>query len=264
MLRRLLERLARGSAFRRRLPPQFGNRPIYLSADSALSYLKPQWADASRSLLDAAAAHATKAKSIWDIGANCGVFTLAAAHVAAPDAEILAVEADPFLAALLQKSTRDPANSDRSISVLCAAVSDHNGVARFLIASRGRSSNSLEQSGHRSQAGGTRFIQHVATTTLDALLEHFSAPDLIKIDVEGAETMVLAGAEQLLSTVRPMLYIEVGEEQNAEVTTILHRHNYRLYDGDRADGVPLEACAFNTLAIPSDRPPTKPPMAVGG
>jgi len=49
MIRHLVERLSRNSAFRRRLPSAFGGRPVYLSGDSALSYLKPDWAKASAS-----------------------------------------------------------------------------------------------------------------------------------------------------------------------------------------------------------------------
>jgi len=250
MIRHLLERLSRNKAFRRRLPAQFGDRPIYLSADSALSYLKPQWANASASLLSAAAKYASGASAVWDIGGNCGVFTVAAAHVAQRDAEILAVEADPFLASLLQRSANDLNNADKKIHVLCAAASDQQGLARFLVAERGRSSSSLQQSGHRSQAGGTRYEQYVPTITLDGLLAHFARPDLIKIDVEGAETLVLKGAQKILKIVRPLLYVEVGADQNADVTTLLRNHGYRLFNGDSTDEAAMDRCAFNTLAVP--------------
>lgn len=125
MIRRILERFTRDTSIRRRLPHRFGGRPLYLSGDSALSYLRPRWSMGSQSLLTAAAKYARSAGSVWDIGANCGVFAVAAAHVAEPGAFILAVEADPFLASLLQRSARLPANEDLAIHVLCAAVSDH-------------------------------------------------------------------------------------------------------------------------------------------
>ena len=252
MIRQLLERLSRGTSIRRRLPRNFGRRPLHLSADSALSYLKPQWAKSSEPLLRAASKYAAGAQSVWDIGANCGVFAIAAAHVAAPDGEVLAIEADPFLAALLQKSANELENADKKIRVVCAAVSDQPGLARFLVATRGRSSNSLEQAGHRSQAGGTRYVQYVPAITLDGLLSSFTKPDLIKIDVEGAEVLVLNGAQKILETVRPLLYVEVGDEQNAAITDLLRRCDYRLFDGDKSDCVVLKTCAFNTLAVPAE------------
>jgi FkbM family methyltransferase len=250
LIRSLMERLSRGKAIRRHMPDEFGRRPLYLSPDSALSYLKPDWAKASSELLSAAAKYVNRSDNVWDIGGNVGVFTIAAAHAAGPDAEIVTVEADPFLASLLQRTALDPANADRHINVLCAAVSCSVGVARFLIAERGRSSNALEQSGHRSQAGGTRFVQHVPTVTLDALLKHFARPRVIKIDVEGAETSVLQGATRVLAECRPLFYVEVGAEQNADVTAEFQRHRYRLYNGDSDDEVELTHCAFNTLAVP--------------
>lgn len=252
MIRRLLERLSRDTSIRRRLPERFGGRPLYLSGDSALSYLLPRWSAGSEPLLSAAAKYARDARSVWDIGANCGVFTFAAAHVAAPAAFILAVEADPFLAGLLQKSARLSANEKLCVNVLCAAVSDRQDIATFLVASRGRSSNSLEVAGHRSEAAGTRYSQHVPTTTLDHLLVHFPKPDVVKIDVEGAEGMVLEGANSLLTTVRPRFYIEVGSEQSGYVTGIFRRYGYRLYDGNAADGVEMNECTFNTLAVPGE------------
>jgi FkbM family methyltransferase len=252
MIRQLIERLSRGTSVRRRLPRNFGGRPLHLSADSALSYLKPQWAKSSESLLKAATKYAEGAHSVWDIGANCGVFSVAAAHVFATGGEILSVEADPFLAALLQKSANERENADKKIHVVCAAVSDQQGLSRFLVAKRGRSSSSLEQTGHRSQAGGTRYVQYVPTLTLDGLLTSFVKPDLIKIDVEGAEVLVLKGAQEILETVRPSLYVEVGDEQNAAVTDLLRRYEYRLYDGDKSDAIALKTCTFNTLAVPAE------------
>jgi FkbM family methyltransferase len=253
MIRTLIERLSRGSAFRRRLPVEFGSRPLYLSGDSALQYLKPRWAKASKSLLNVAARYSKNASAVWDIGANCGVFALAAAHVAGPGSEVVAVEPDPFLAALLQRTIVERGNGDRLIHILCAAICNTEGIARFMIANRGRSSNALEETGHRSQARGTRYVQHVPTTTLDNLLEYFRQPDLIKVDVEGAEVLVLQGAVEVLEKIRPKIYIEVGQTQAEEATRIFRAHHYRIYDADHDLTRPIDMCAFNTLAIPAEQ-----------
>ena len=86
MIRSLIERLSRGKAIRRRLPYEFGHRPLYLSPDSALTYLRPNWTKASGELLGAAAKYVNPSDNVWDIGGNVGVFTFAAAHAAGPDA----------------------------------------------------------------------------------------------------------------------------------------------------------------------------------
>ena len=252
MIRSVLEILFRGTVLRRRLPRSFGYRPIFLSPDSALSYLKLDWAKASGELLAAAERFVTPGAHVWDVGGNVGVFTVAAAHKAGPNGEIITIEADPFLASLVLRTSLLPENADRNIRVICAAASDVPTIARFMVAKRGRSSSSLEQAGHRSQAGGTRYVQYVPTITLDSLLTTFAPPQVLKIDVEGAEGLVLDGANRLLDECRPLLYIEVGNEQSPYVTDVLRRHRYRLYDGDTLDGAEISACTFNTLAVPNE------------
>lgn len=121
---------------RRRLPAQFGRRPIYVSPDSALSYLKFDWNHAA-DLFSAVANYVRPSDNIWDVGGNVGVFTIASAHIAGPEAEVVTLEADPFLASLLQKSAAHSVNADRRINIVCAAASDEVGLAKFMIAERG-------------------------------------------------------------------------------------------------------------------------------
>jgi FkbM family methyltransferase len=226
---------------------------VFVSPDSALQFLKPNLELVGRELFDLACEHVSRGSVVWDVGANVGLFTFAAANTAGGDGEVLAIEADAFLASLLQRSAHYASNRDLSVNVLCAAASDRLGVARFLIAERGRSSNALEESGVRSQAGGTRCVQHVVTVTLDGLLETFRPPNLLKIDVEGAEELVLKGAHRLLSDCRFTIYIEVGHTQNDSVTSILKRNEYRLFDGGSRGGPELDHCTWNTLAIPREK-----------
>ena len=252
MLRHLIERLFRGTSFRKRLPSTFASRPIYVSPDSALGHLKPWWDSSAMQLMSVANRFVLPNATVWDIGSNVGVFTLAAAHRAGMDSEVVAVEPDPFLAYLMQRTVMHGGNRDLRISVVCQAVSNSLGLARFVIAARGRSRNALEQSQRSVQGDGIRFVQYVPTTTLDSLHTQFSSPTFIKVDVEGAEALVLEGAEVVLSECRPILYIEVGNEQRDRVTTILKRHHYRLYDGDTSDGCELDFCPWNTLAVPAE------------
>lgn len=91
----------------------------------------------------------------------------------------------------------------------------------------------------------------IPTLTLDSLLNDFFHPTFVKIDVEGAESLVLNGSYQLLSTVRPLIYIEVGNESNQHITETLKRYEYNLFDGDDlANRTKRDTCAFNTLAVP--------------
>ena len=224
LVRTLFERLARNRVLTRRLPAALGSRPIVVSPDAQLGYLKPGAAAFDAELLRVASEHIAPGDEIWDIGANVGVFTLAAA-VAARPGRVLAVEADTWLAGLIRASAAHTKNRDLTIDVLSAAIADRDGVGTFLIAQRGRSSSSLELAGGRSQMGGVRTRLLVPMLTLDTLLAAERAtrpaPALVKIDVEGAELAVLRGAPRLLAEARPKLYIEVGREAEGAVGELL-------------------------------------------
>ena len=253
MFRELAERISRSRVIKRRLSVEFGRRTIYVSPDAALSLLKLDLQSANQDLFHAASHHVKRDDHVWDIGANVGLFAVVAAHTAGKNGSVVSVEADPFLATLLQRTSLHPSNHDLAMSTLCCAVSDQVGLAEFLISNRGRASNSLASSGHRSQAGGTRFTQQVLTLTLDRMLDFFTPPQFVKIDVEGAEVMVLEGARKLLSDIRPSLYVEVGAPQSEAATQILIENRYKLFDGDKRKPCPVDSCTYNTLAIPSER-----------
>ena len=250
-MRTLIERLSRGRYLKRRLPSRFGRTPLYVSPDAQLKYLKPGNDAFDAELMAIVDQHVRESSVVWDIGANVGVFAFAAASVA-KKGSALAVEPDTWLAQLIRRSLLLKENRRLRIQVLPSAIADINGVATLLIANRGRASNALEAVGGRSQTGGIRERIIVPTLTLDTLLDFFEPPTFVKVDVEGAEVMVLTGARRLLSEVRPTIYIEVGEEAAGEVASILRGVSYELFDGSKPiqDQEPAASCAFNTLAIP--------------
>jgi FkbM family methyltransferase len=191
---------------------------------------------------------------VWDIGANVGYFSFAAAGVSGVKGRVLSIEPDYWLVELLHRSAN--ANGDRmaKVDVLPVAVSNSQGIKRFHIAARGRAANYLEGANLR-EARASNASALVPTVTLDWLLEHCSAPSVLKIDVEGAEAQVLQGAERLLNTVRPAILCEVGSENSAQVSECLSANGYLLFDADcpKAQREPLRRAPWNTLAIPEDR-----------
>lgn len=238
----------------RGLPSGFHRRPILVTPDSALKFLKYDWHDSCRQLFEAADRFVRKDDWVWDIGANVGVFSLAAADRAGSEGGVLAVEADPFLASLINRSARNPKNNDVSVKTLCGAISDKQAIAFLGIAQRGRSSNALTETGFRTQAGGVRSEVPVLTTRLDDLLLCSPMPpNFIKIDIEGAEIMALRGAGQILESVRPAFFVEVGGEQRGAVSSIFQKHDYILFDGGDFSYPRRPECCFNTLAIPREK-----------
>jgi FkbM family methyltransferase len=260
-LRALAERVSRGVVLKRRLPRKVGGTTIFVTPDASLRLWRYDLGKVDPAIFEAAAELVHPGDVVWDIGSNVGLFTFAAAGLAGTAGRVLAVEPDTWLVELLCRSARLNSGTRARVDVLPAAVADVVGIGQLHIARRGRSSNYLSGAG-LSQAGGSRGIQQVVTVTLDWLGEHYGAPTLVKIDVEGAEDLVLRGAARLLSTVQPVILCEVGEEKAETVSSILKSSGYTLLEADLqpCQRQPLESAVWNTLAWP---PGARPNAAAG-
>ncbi|MCK1554413.1 FkbM family methyltransferase [Bradyrhizobium sp. 177] len=65
------------------------------------------------------------------------------------------------------------------------------------------------------------------------LLAHFPVPDLIKMDIEGAETRAFAGASRLLSERRTAIFLALHDHALEEAPAILRRHNFSCSKSQR-------------------------------
>lgn len=248
-LRRLAERSTHALVLRRRLPAPYSTARFYVTSEAGLRYLRPSLDGVDPDLLRAVPRLVRPGDVVWDIGANVGLFSFTASQVAGPSGQVLAVEADTWLAGLLRRSSALPVTG-APVLVLPAAVSDRVGVAAFSIAVRSRSTNFLSAAGGSTQTGGVRQNQLVPTLTLDLLLEHFPAPDVLKIDVEGAEALALRGATEVLKR-GPRILCEVADENADEVGQLLSQKGYLFYDGERADDArPVTRPPYTTVALP--------------
>lgn len=255
LLRPILERVSRRRVLRRRLPRAFGGQTLYVTPDAALSLWLPNLARTDPLLLRLAAELVAAGATVWDVGANVGLFVFSAAFRAGRDGEAVAIEPDDWLASLLLRSASGLASTCAPVHVVAAAASDRDGMSDFCIARRGRSASHLASVPGSSQAGGSRETRLVRTVTLDSLLKTFRPPTLVKIDVEGAEVDCLHGSEQLLAEVRPTILCEITGENAGPAGELLRRHGYRLFDAAARAGErrPLDRPAWNTLALPRGR-----------
>jgi len=252
-LRRAVELASRGVVVRRRLPKDFGRQIIWVSPESALKYWRLDMATVVPELLDFAREHVKPGAVVWDVGANLGLFSLAAAVKAGANGRVLAIEPDPQMLKILRRSMREMPASAAPIQAVCAAVSDAPGVVQLSVSNRGRSSNFMAGTPGSSTSGGVRALVDVAAVTLDGLMETTGAPDVVKIDVETAEMLVLSGGTRLLAEARPIILVEVEHANSEAAATLLKSHGYRLFDWDARDGREVEKAPFNTLAIPTER-----------
>lgn len=252
LARPALERMTHRLAVRRRLPAPFNAARMYVSSEGGLRYLRRRLGGIDPTLLGLVAEIVRPGNVVWDIGANLGLFSFSAAVAAGPSGHVLAIEPDALLVGLLRRSAA--ANRRQaSVEVLPVAVADDLGVARFHIAKRNRSTNHLDGFGS-TQTGGIRATELVPTVTLDWLAARFPIPDIVKIDVEGAEYKVLSGGECVLRAC-PTIICEVSGCNAENVGNLLAAHGYTLYDGEQsaAQRIPVAVAPWTTLAISGQR-----------
>ncbi|MGX9179965.1 FkbM family methyltransferase [Mesorhizobium sp. BHbdii] len=223
-MRHIVELLTRNRIFKRRLPKQYGSLPIYVSPDAQLKVLKPGRAAFDPQLLHAVDELVEAGDTVWDIGANMGVFSLASAFRSGTG-KVVAVEADLWLVNMLRKTFELDENRRYGIEVVPIAASNRSSIQKFLIAARGRASNHLGEVTGSTQSGGARSTVLVPTFELDYLLEYCVTPSVVKIDVEGAENLVLSGMRKILSTIRPKLYCEVTSDRR-KTFELMEQYDY--------------------------------------
>lgn len=252
MIRAATEKLTRKMCFRRRLPSDFGRNPIWVSPSAGLRFLFGGINDADPVLFNLAREFVRRDNVIWDVGANVGLFAFSAAHLAGLRGMVVALEPDMWLVQLLRRSARIQPASSAPVHVIPAAVAQTVDLRTFQIAARTRAANSLQGYGS-TQTGGVAEEQIVVTVSLDWLSERYPAPDVLKIDVEGAELEVLRGAERLLDRKRPIVLCETSSANSTEVAGLLLDKGYRLYDGDvsNRERTELRSAPWSTVALPT-------------
>jgi FkbM family methyltransferase len=135
----------------------------------------------------------------FDIGANAGLFTVAAAKkLLGAESAIYAFEPCPPTFAMLEKNQR--LNGIDRVHTVCLALSDTAGPADLHVNVRFKDGlNSLADPSHTD----AEVVEKVSieTSTLDDFVAHNGIPrvDVMKVDVEGAELAVFRGGQKLLS-----------------------------------------------------------------
>ena len=111
-------------------------------------------------------------------------------------------------------------NHLENVTVITAAVSDHTGLTSFTT-DRGRTMNAIAALG-----GGLLAVGAIALDSAG-----FPPLSLIKMDVEGGESSVLAGAREILRRDRPVVFVALhSPEQKRLCAEILRSAGYGLRD----------------------------------
>jgi FkbM family methyltransferase len=157
---------------------------------------------------------AAEARSFVDVGAAFGFYPLLASALNR-DISITAIEANPHQADVLEKNV---ARNAVTVRIVRAALAEKAGVLQLALAG---GESSIEP--HRGDSNLPRVA--VDALTFDDLIR--DAPDLVKIDVEGAELRVLHGMSRTLSQRRTAILCEVKKSNLKNVVRFLCEHNYQ-------------------------------------
>lgn len=128
----------------------------------------------------------------FDVGANIGLYSVAMARATGPSGGVYAFEPHPTTADRLERNLR--LNNLENVHVSRAAVSSAGGEAVLRVPD-------LAEPGLATITGRGEALATVSTVTLDAVAaEHgVTRIALLKLDAEGAEEAILAGAAELLA-----------------------------------------------------------------
>lgn len=155
---------------------------------------------------------------VYDVGAHVGFLATLAARLAGASGRVICFEPLPGN----QKSLAHNAalNGFGNVTVIPAALGDTEGTASFTVGK--------DVGWGKLGEAGTETIS-VRVHRLSEAASHYSLPkpDVIKIDIEGGETAMLAGAEELIQKYRPRLFIEL-HGTNREVKEFLDRMRYSV------------------------------------
>lgn len=184
------------------LPKTFGHRRIVVGPRSIRHYWIKSLSEIHRDLFAAVDLWVGKDALVWDVGANLGVFGLAAAVRAGLTGKVYCFEPIPSMAALLAKSLIYSLKDQAEICICPFAIGSSNGTARFVISGYRTAASALEGFGRFARTYHDE-VCTVPVFTLDALTAWLQPPTILKIDVEGAarveaETLICSSLDHAL------------------------------------------------------------------
>ncbi len=166
---------------------------------------------------------------VFDIGANVGYFALMAAELLDENGQVYAIEAEPENAQRLRSNI--DLNGYRNIIVHQIAA----GAERTQLELSLRSSSNVHRMTEVLEDSDSVGSVDVEVYPIDHLISEYDIPSdeliIIRMDVEGYESHVLAGMSDLLASDRPVyLFAEIHPSRDVvhtgEIADVLNEHGF--------------------------------------
>jgi FkbM family methyltransferase len=209
-------------------------------------------------LVDVCKRYINKNKDIIDVGANVGFFSCFFSKQIQNN-KVLAIE--PTQNALKRlKHNLELNKANENVILFEGVVSDSEGLLEIKTIEGKEEYSSLGGMNHHGIASEKYVTERVKSITLDALIkEHKLDPGFIKIDVEGAEHLVFAGASEVLTQKRPIILSEMcnfllkkNGSSAAEVINFIEKHDYEVINPSDPKIDPRTADFGDALCFPRE------------
>lgn len=163
-------------------------------------------------------------KTIFDIGSHIGYHSFFFSKLVGNHGKVFAFEPNPFNAKRIQENIDK--NSVKNIKLYNIALSSENSETDFLCTDNIESGTSsggfiqdsdtlYEKTGYENDGGFDRIkVKMQKLDDLEEIKHKNLKVDVLKIDVEGAESLVLEGAKETIKKQRPIILIEIHSITN--------------------------------------------------
>jgi FkbM family methyltransferase len=196
---------------------------------------------------------------VIEIGGHIGYITMYFSELVREAGLVTVFEPGPNNLPYLRRNAREL----KSVRIIEEAVCDQVGQTTFYVENYTGQNNSLVEGSFDNYLKNCKVVglvgaapcpYEVKCTTLDAFLEKNGRdPQLVKIDVEGAECLVLQGMEGILRAKNPVLAVEVTRE-NTAVFSMLRRFGYRFFSPEKTEIQDVRHFKDNVFAVKGDDP----------
>ncbi len=175
-----------------------------------------------------------KGDVVYDVGAHAGFYTLLASQLVGEFGTVIAFEPNEKNFSYLEKNIR--INKRNNIKTVKSAVSDHDGKSFFKM-------------GENTSSGSITKINtgiEVLSTTIDKFVQtQDRLPSFMKIDVEGAEALVLSGSLNTIKEHLPKIFIAIHNDgAYGECKKIFDGIDYKLISTGKKNEVVGEYMAI--------------------
>jgi FkbM family methyltransferase len=194
---------------------------------------------------------------VIDIGANVGYYTMLFSDLVGNRGEVHAFEPVPSTYIVLAENIhRFPVY--KNVYLNRVALGDKHQRTRMLLprGDHGQASLVRHSDGSWKDADNEIASIEIEMMQLDQYADHLGRIDFVKCDVEGAELLVLRGAQSTLQRCRPKLFIEIDDRwvrsfgwTTTDVLRYLRQIGYSYFYGINSRVAPLTRDRIRTGAV---------------